>query len=305
MWLAADPARGVLRASGEELLPESQRYTDATPALEKMAGRFGVHLTNPIHMLKMVGSFKELVRYFRSRKTNLGIFKQVTERERFDLIIGDESYDIGVALANNPALKRAPFAMIHDFVGYEATSRNPLEWVWAQMMNSWWPRHLRRLSAAHDLSLFVGEKEDVPEKMFGLFLPNRRKPARAAMRYVGYICQSDSADCRDRARLRERLGYGPEPLVLCSIGGTAIGKALLELCGRAYPLIKKELPDLRMVLVCGPRLSPDGLRAPKGVDRRGYVHGLYEHLAACDLAIVQGGGTTTLELVALRRPFLY
>ena len=28
-------------------------------------------------------------------------------------------------------------------------------------------------------------------------------------------------------------------------------------------------------------------------------------LAACDLAIVQGGGTTTLELTALRRPFIY
>jgi UDP:flavonoid glycosyltransferase YjiC (YdhE family) len=32
---------------------------------------------------------------------------------------------------------------------------------------------------------------------------------------------------------------------------------------------------------------------------------LYEHFAACDVAIVQGGGTTTLELTALRRPFVY
>lgn len=38
---------------------------------------------------------------------------------------------------------------------------------------------------------------------------------------------------------------------------------------------------------------------------RGYVPRLHEHFAACDLAIVQGGGTTTLELTALRRPFLY
>jgi UDP:flavonoid glycosyltransferase YjiC (YdhE family) len=32
---------------------------------------------------------------------------------------------------------------------------------------------------------------------------------------------------------------------------------------------------------------------------------LYEHFAACDVAVVQGGGTTTLELTALRRPFIY
>lgn len=36
-----------------------------------------------------------------------------------------------------------------------------------------------------------------------------------------------------------------------------------------------------------------------------YVDRLYEHFAASDLAVVQAGGTTTPELTALRRPFLY
>ena len=40
-------------------------------------------------------------------------------------------------------------------------------------------------------------------------------------------------------------------------------------------------------------------------EARHSVRNLYEHFAACDLAIVQGGGTTTLELTALHRPFLY
>ena len=35
------------------------------------------------------------------------------------------------------------------------------------------------------------------------------------------------------------------------------------------------------------------------------MHDLYRHLAACDLAVVQGGLTTTMELTASRRPFLY
>ena len=32
---------------------------------------------------------------------------------------------------------------------------------------------------------------------------------------------------------------------------------------------------------------------------------LYRHLAVCDLAVVQGGLTTAMELTANRRPFLY
>jgi UDP:flavonoid glycosyltransferase YjiC (YdhE family) len=35
------------------------------------------------------------------------------------------------------------------------------------------------------------------------------------------------------------------------------------------------------------------------------VHVLYRHLAACDLAVVQGGLTTSMELTTNRRPFLY
>ncbi len=60
-----------------------------------------------------------------------------------------------------------------------------------------------------------------------------------------------------------------------------------------------------MVLVCGPNVSPESIDAPPGVEVRGFVPQLYKHMAASDLAIVQGGGTTTLELTALRRPFLY
>ncbi len=41
------------------------------------------------------------------------------------------------------------------------------------------------------------------------------------------------------------------------------------------------------------------------MELRAYVPNLYRHLAACDLAIVHGGLTTTMELTANQRPFLY
>ena len=62
---------------------------------------------------------------------------------------------------------------------------------------------------------------------------------------------------------------------------------------------------LRMVVVTGPRIDPATLPAADGLETRGYVHELYRELAACDVAISHGGLSTTMELTAARRPFLY
>jgi len=223
----------------------------------------------------------------------------------FDLVIGDETFELVWALSRNPALRTAPFALIVDFVGADAMTRNPLERAIVHQLNRAWAGLLTRLPPICDRILFVGEEEDVPEVPFGRGLPDRRAAARRAVEFVGHICPFDVTDYADRAQVRARLGYGEEPLIVCAVGGTAAGAPLLELCGDAYPLLREELPNLRMVIVCGPRISPDSVRVPAGVEVHEYVDRLYEHFAASDLAIVQGGGTTTLELTALRRPFLY
>jgi hypothetical protein len=57
-------------------------------------------------------------------------------------------------------------------------------------------------------------------------------------------------------------------------------------------------------VVAGPRINTETLPAADGVELRGYVHELYRHAAVCDVAVVQGGLSTTMELVALQRPFI-
>jgi UDP:flavonoid glycosyltransferase YjiC (YdhE family) len=136
-------------------------------------------------------------------------------------------------------------------------------------------------------------------------MPNRREYASRHYHFVGYAFPFDPAAYADKSRVRAALGYDERPLVVCSVGGTAVGADLLRLCAAAYPQIERRVEGARMVLVCGPRLDPASLAAPPGVEVRGYVPRLYEHFAAADVAVVQGGGTTTLELTALRRPFLY
>jgi len=59
-----------------------------------------------------------------------------------------------------------------------------------------------------------------------------------------------------------------------------------------------------MVAVTGPRIDPATLPRADGLEVRGYVHALHRHLAACDVGVVQGGLTTTMELVAASRPLV-
>ena len=73
----------------------------------------------------------------------------------------------------------------------------------------------------------------------------------------------------------------------------------------AFPAAKERVPELRMIVVAGPRIDPASLPTHAGLEVVPYVHNLYRHLAACDLAVVQGGLTTSMELTAQKRPFLY
>lgn len=60
-----------------------------------------------------------------------------------------------------------------------------------------------------------------------------------------------------------------------------------------------------MIVVTGPRIDPTTLPEIEGVEYHAYVDKLYRNLAVCDLAIVQGGLTTTMELTASKVPFIY
>src|SRR4029453_5212049 len=95
------------------------------------------------------------------------------------------------------------------------------------------------------------------------------------------------------------------PTYARAVGGTAVGRDLLQLTAEAFALVRAEEPDARLVMVTGPRIDPAGLPDGGGREQLGYVDGLFAPLAAADAAVVQGGLSTTMELVAARRPFVY
>jgi predicted glycosyltransferase len=106
--------------------------------------------------------------------------------------------------------------------------------------------------------------------------------------------------------LRAQLGYRPgEQVCIVTVGGSGVGRSLLQRVIAAFSGARQRVPSLRMIVVAGPRIDPASLTEQDGLEVRAYVPDLYRHLAACDLAVVQGGLTTAMELTANRRPFIY
>lgn len=60
-----------------------------------------------------------------------------------------------------------------------------------------------------------------------------------------------------------------------------------------------------MIVITGPRIDPATPPRFPGVEYHGYIDRLYRWMAAADLAIVQGGLTTCMELTAAKVPFIY
>ena len=107
-------------------------------------------------------------------------------------------------------------------------------------------------------------------------------------------------------RTSQSLGYRPDERVcIVTVGGSGVGTHLMKRILQSYPMARAKLPELRMILVAGPRIDPRSLNAPAEVEVRAFVPDLDRHLAACDLALVQGGLTTCMELTAAGTPFIF
>jgi pimeloyl-ACP methyl ester carboxylesterase/UDP:flavonoid glycosyltransferase YjiC (YdhE family) len=295
-WWAQPPVTAVLEAEGEIVHPASVELASESAHWESESSR---------HDLHAFYAFRRMDEIFCA---NYMLFDDVVHESAYDLWVGDESWEVDHFLHENPERKIAPFAFLTDVVGFlpvDADS-DPREAELCADYNLEMIEHRARFPAVRDRSVFIGGFDELPDTPFGPGLPSVRDWSRDWFSSVPYVLPFAPSAYRNPARLRRRLGYGiGYPLYVAAVGGTAVGRHLLELTAEAFALVRKQQPDARMVLVAGPRIAPAELPALDGMVVVGYVPALFEHLACADVAVVQGGLSTTMELVAARRPFVY
>jgi pimeloyl-ACP methyl ester carboxylesterase/predicted glycosyltransferase len=294
-WLAQHPVTEVLKARGERVHPASAHLANESGHIESESAEHNLHCFQAIRRMDEI-----LV-------ANFMVFHDLTREEDYDLWIGDESWELDYYLHENPEQKRAAYAWFTDFVGWlPMPDGGQAEALLTADYNAEMIEHIARFPRVRDRAIFVGDPDDIVPDAFGPDLPLIRDWTQQHYDFASYITGFNPAEFADRAQLRQQLGYREDERVcIVTVGGSGVGSHLLRAVIAAYPYAKQRIPELRMVVVTGPRIDPASLPQHDGLEIRAYVHELYRHLAACDLAIVQGGLTTAMELTANRRPFLY
>ncbi len=295
-WLAQHPVTAVLETHGERIHPMSAELASESAHI---AAESSGHDLN---------AFQAIRRMDEILLANFMVFHDVVAEGHYDLVVGDEAWDIDYYLHENPELKRTAFAWMTDFVGWlPMPAGGEREAFVTADYNAEMIEHVERFPRIRDRAIFVGEPDDIVPDDFGPGLPSIRDWTERHFAFSGYITGFDPAPLIEgRDDLRRELGFrSDERVVLVTVGGSGVGEALLRRVIASYPDAARRVNGLRMIAIAGPRIDPSSLGAPPGVEVRAFVPSLYRHLAACDLAVVQGGLTTTMELAAARRPFLY
>ena len=294
-WLAQDPVTRVLEAEGERIHPASGQLASESHHIESESAEHDLHC------------FHALRRMDEILAANFMVFHDIVREDRYDLWIGDEAWELDYYLHENPSEKRVPFAWMTDFVGFlPVDDGGPREAELTADYNAEMIEHIARHPSVRDEAIFVGDPADIVPDRFGTDLPPIRAWTEEHFRFAGYVTGFDPRALADREALRAELGYAPdEDVCVVTVGGSGVGGNLLRRIIASFGEAKRLVPTLRMIVVAGPRIDPASLPHADGLEIRPYVHNLYRHLAACDLAIVQGGLTTSMELTSARRPFIY
>ena len=294
-WLAQNPVTRVLEAEGERIHPGSEHLANESRHMECESAEHDLHC------------FQAWRRMDEILINNFMVFHDIAREERYDMWIGDEAWELDYYLHENPREKRARYAWLTDFVGWlPMADGGEHEAYLTADYNAEMVEHIDAHPTLRDRAIFVGNPDDIVDERLGPQLPMIRDWTERNFEFAGYVTGFDPRSLGDRDELRHELGYRPdEKVCIVSVGGSGVGGDLLRRVIASFGDAKRRVPGLRMIVVAGPRIDPETLPQPDGLEVVAYVHNLYRHLAACDLAVVQGGLTTAMELTASRRPFLY
>ncbi|HYT30640.1 MAG TPA: alpha/beta hydrolase, partial [Actinomycetota bacterium] len=234
-WLAQHPVTKVLEARDERVHPASAWLANESEHIEAESAEHDLH------------AFQAIRRMDEILIANFMVLHDVLESEPYDLVVGDESWDVDHFLHENPELKRTRFVWMTDFVGWlPMPDGGEREAFLTADYNAEMIGQVERYPRIRDRAIFVGDPDDIVPDAFGPDLPSIREWTESHYDFAGYVTGFDPAALSDTGAIRGELGYRPdEKVCIVTVGGSGVGGSLLRRVIAAYPQAKREVPALR------------------------------------------------------------
>ena len=179
-WLTQHPVTAALEARGERVHPACDWLANESQHVESEAGE------HDVHVFQALRSMDEIL------VANFMVFRDVLESEQYDLVVGDESWDVDHFLHEHPQLKRAPFVWMTDFVGFlPMPDGGEREAFLTADYNAEMIEHVEGHPRVRDRSIFVGDPDDIVPDDFGPGLPSIREWTQAHYDFAGYVTGYD------------------------------------------------------------------------------------------------------------------
>ena len=246
-WLAQHPVTKVLEDRGERVHPASEWLANESAHVEDESAEHDLH------------AFQAIRRMDEILVNNFMVFNDVVTDEHYDLVIGDEAWDVDYFLHENPELKHFEFAWMTDFVG------------WLPMPDG--GDHEAALTADYNAEMI---EQRARYRAAARPLDLRRRSRRRRARLVR------ARTCRRSASGRRRTSSSPAtspasippssptarrcapssgiaPTSACASSpsaGPGVGGDLLRRVIDAIPATRRLVDDVKFVVVCGPRIDP-------------------------------------------------
>ena len=258
----------MLADAGEPVHPASALLANESAHIEDESADHDLH------------AFQAIRRMDEILVNNFMVFNDVVDETYYDLVIGDEAWDVDYFLHENPELKRFAFAWMTDFVGWlPMPSGGDAEAALTADYNAEMLEQRARYRRLRDRSIFVGNPDDVVDESFGPGLPRIREWTEAHYDFAGYVTGFAPPTDEERARharaARLRARRRAVRRDRRRLGRGRCAAAAGDGCRPARA--RRMLPALRFLVVTGPRIDPSSLPRRQGVRVRGFVPGPVPH----------------------------
>ena len=144
-WFTVHPASAYLEREGERAASDHRAPRQRKPALRGQAGEHDLHAFFALRTMDEVMA------------RNFLVFAELLEQEHYDIVIGDEAWEVDYHYHENPELKRQPFVFLTDFVGcLPMEEGNAREAFLCADRNADEIEHVARYPWIRDRAIFVG-----------------------------------------------------------------------------------------------------------------------------------------------------